>query len=375
MGLTALQSVAWFESFAPNDWGPNTHYVNPFSKLLGRPGEFYCADAVTATLLTAGIDIRKECPGYYNVGVMHNYMLGAPATGHLGFLTIARGHEDAGDVIMYHFDGEWAHVGMVRAPHSNGQFHTIEGDTSSPAFPGSETTAGVTTKRDRNDSDWPDGTVHIFRPGGYMPPAPTHVDTGQDLNTYLNVADVETLQGILGVTRDGLAGPGTVDALEVKAGYAPDGKLDTAGSNTVKKVQVEVNLANQTDLAVDGILGPQSASAIHTYLARGGKLAGLASQPTAMPKPKPKPTPPAPKVLSTISVGSSGSLVKELQNFMLKEFSAYSGSIKRTGGADGSFGNGTKAVIEQFQSRTGLAADGVVGPKTWAKLAQYGFKA
>lgn len=37
-------------------------------------------------------------------------------------------------------------------------------------------------------------------------------------------------------------------------------------------------------------------------------------------------------------------------------------------GADGSFGKLTETAVKAFQKKNGLTADGVVGPKTWAKL-------
>lgn len=264
--MTAGQAVAWFRSHQVNLWGPNVKYVNPFSTMLGRPGEYYCADAVTATLLTAGIDIRPGCPGYFNVGELFNYMWKQPASGHLGFKTIPLGQELPGDVIMYHFNGEWAHVGMVRARSSRQgllrrrYLHTIEGDTSSPKFPGSDFSAGVTTDRDRKWSDWGNGSaVHIFRPTGYAVPAP-------------------------------VAKPKVTTALPI------------------------------------------------------------------------------------LSKGSKGADVKALQEFLLRMFPAYAGPIKSSGGADGVFGSGTERVVKDFQSRSRLTADGVVGAHTWAALASDGFK-
>ena len=37
-------------------------------------------------------------------------------------------------------------------------------------------------------------------------------------------------------------------------------------------------------------------------------------------------------------------------------------------GADGVFGNSTKAAVLNFQKKKNLAADGIVGPNTWAEL-------
>lgn len=42
-----------------------------------------------------------------------------------------------------------------------------------------------------------------------------------------------------------------------------------------------------------------------------------------------------------------------------------------TGAVDGKVGRQTKQAIKEFQRAHGLAADGRVGSKTWAQLAQY----
>ena len=35
---------------------------------------------------------------------------------------------------------------------------------------------------------------------------------------------------------------------------------------------------------------------------------------------------------------------------------------------DGDFGPGTEVAVTRFQSDSGIAADGIVGPQTWAAL-------
>lgn len=59
--------------------------------------------------------------------------------------------------------------------------------------------------------------------------------------------------------------------------------------------------------------------------------------------------------------GSTGPAVVELQTLLAKAgFSP--------GAADGDFGARTKAAVIDFQRARGLAADGIVGPATWAAL-------
>ena len=70
-----------------------------------------------------------------------------------------------------------------------------------------------------------------------------------------------------------------------------------------------------------------------------------------------------------ISFGDSGDNVSKITSFMRKTFPAYT-STKALGSYYGKY---IKASITEFQKRTGLLADGNVGPITLAKLKEYGF--
>ena len=63
----------------------------------------------------------------------------------------------------------------------------------------------------------------------------------------------------------------------------------------------------------------------------------------------------------TLKLGSSGASVKTLQQ-------ALANAGFSPGAVDGQFGPKTAAAVKSFQSAKGLVADGVVGPKTWARL-------
>jgi peptidoglycan hydrolase-like protein with peptidoglycan-binding domain len=59
--------------------------------------------------------------------------------------------------------------------------------------------------------------------------------------------------------------------------------------------------------------------------------------------------------------GAAGKWVRELQNLLEK-------AGHDVGEVDGEFGGATKYAVLQFQRRSGLGADGVVGPQTWKAL-------
>ena len=119
--------------------------------------------------------------------------------------------------------------------------------------------------------------------------------------------EVKELQQLLNIDSDGIFGRGT--------------------ENAVKKFQ------HENGLVVDGIVGPVTLQRIKNS---GDKTIN-------------------PVVLR---LGSKGEEVEKLQ----KSLNLIS---------DGDFGKGTENAVKEFQSKSGLVSDGVVGPVTWSKL---GFK-
>ena len=71
--------------------------------------------------------------------------------------------------------------------------------------------------------------------------------------------------------------------------------------------------------------------------------------------------------LPKLSRGSKGKSVRALQILLIGN-----GCSCGSYGADSDFGPATDAAVKRFQDKNNLTADGVVGPKTWAKLLGLG---
>ena len=67
--------------------------------------------------------------------------------------------------------------------------------------------------------------------------------------------------------------------------------------------------------------------------------------------------------LPTLCYGCKGDSVKALQILLIGNDCSCGGY-----GADGDFGGATKIALMDYQGKMGLEADGVCGPKTWAKI-------
>jgi hypothetical protein len=82
------------------------------------------------------------------------------------------------------------------------------------------------------------------------------------------------------------------------------------------------------------------------------------------PAPKPPAPAPAPGARPTIRNGSRGAAVSRVQQHLKRNYPLYAKHLV----VDGIFGGKTEAAVREFQRRSGLVADGIVGPKTWARL-------
>lgn len=156
--------------------------------------------------------------------------------------------------------------------------------------------------------------------------------------------------------------------------HAGGGSAPAGGSQVVKDRQNWLNAARGAGLKVDGIAGPATLNAIKTYQsflrAYGytGAIDGIwgagtqaAHQKYYDSKQQPaKPT----GGRASISRGSKGTNVSDVQNRLKTNYPLYAGKLV----VDGDFGAATDAAVREFQRRSGLTQDGIVGPATYKAL-------
>jgi peptidoglycan hydrolase-like protein with peptidoglycan-binding domain len=96
----------------------------------------------------------------------------------------------------------------------------------------------------------------------------------------------------------------------------------------------------------------------------------LAREHNALP-----PTPPQPPIVGgrpVLRIGMMNSpQVLAVQKWANRWFPSYASTPLSE---DGDFGPGTERFVKEFQSRVSLQTDGIVGPNTWNKMYQNGFK-
>jgi peptidoglycan hydrolase-like protein with peptidoglycan-binding domain len=120
-------------------------------------------------------------------------------------------------------------------------------------------------------------------------------------------------------------------------------KVGVDGKFGPKTREAVLKLQRSRNLVVDGVVGPRTWQALDA---------------STTPAPTPVSTPASAR--PTLRLGSTGPAVAEAQRLLTRA------GYRTT--ADGKFGSGTQRSVINLQKGRGLAADGVIGPATWATL-------
>lgn len=96
----------------------------------------------------------------------------------------------------------------------------------------------------------------------------------------------------------------------------------------------------------------------------------LDAKPTPKPTPQPTPTPSFLPARGYFKRGDVSKNIGKIASFMRKTFPRYT----KKAALGNLYGPNLIASIKEFQRRTGLVADGFIGPLTLAKLKAFGFK-
>jgi hypothetical protein len=135
----------------------------------------------------------------------------------------------------------------------------------------------------------------------------------------------------------------------------------------VKDRQNWLNTARGERLMVDGLDGPATKAAIKRYQTFLGVTAdgiwGTNTQNAHQAYWNAVNAVPAPG-RGVVRRGNTGTNVQDLQNRLRSSYPLYASKLV----ADGNFGPATEAAVKEFQRRSGLAVDGIVGTQTWKAL-------
>jgi peptidoglycan hydrolase-like protein with peptidoglycan-binding domain len=113
--------------------------------------------------------------------------------------------------------------------------------------------------------------------------------------------------------------------------------------------------ARSHSVAVDGIFGPRTESAVKAFQQSKGLAADGVVGPNTWPR-----------LVVQVKKGSTGDAVRGVQEVI--KFHDLSGGEAPPVQIDGIFGPRTDAWVRGFQTAVGTPSDGIVGPITWRAL-------
>lgn len=178
----------------------------------------------------------------------------------------------------------------------------------------------------------------------------------------------------------------------------PDWKVSPAAVTSLKRLLADIHKRYNLTPSADSIKGHRDFAAtacpgpfLYPLLPgiRSDVVGLLGETAQARPVPAPKPAQPAKTPAKTpakanpsvLRVGVISDEVKRLQAGLARVFPAYrnnryqpAASRGKTLVVDGIFGAATAGWVKEFQRRTKIEVDGIVGAVTRAKLAEYGVK-
>lgn len=202
-------------------------------------------------------------------------------------------------------------------------------------------------------------------------------------------ATVMQYQAIKGLTVDGVIGRNTWDSIVNDYASIPAAEREvypgtplTRGSSgpAVLLMQTRLNLCVPVYPAInllnaDGVFGQNTANATRLFQKQFGltpdevigentwdKIIDVSNS-VATANHQAVQT----RYVGLVSIGSTGDSVRFVQSYMNRVGRAHTPSFP-TVTVDGIFGNATRALVLEFQTRFGLTADGVVGSNTWARM-------
>lgn len=388
--VSAAQAIAWFDPWLGyrDDAGTKIWMIGPDPHW---PGSAYCGKTQSDCAYELGLDISPTT--HARVVFVPHVVNDAKKEG----LWYTSYHSKPGDWVIFDWllsgyrDGYADHIGMIlHNDPSLPYVYTIEGNTKDENNVGPR---GIFVRRRwrvdilgcvNRQSAYTASTTPITTPVTNPNVAPEL--SNQNLNKWVDSAHIKTLQKILKVAVDGIAGKDTYTALQKKLGTTADGVLSGPASRAVVALQKAIGLKGKD---VDGVLGVVTGATLAKYLDKGGDFstgfkANPVSPPTASPviiRPVSNPIhDPSFTKLAVDGVAGSAT-VKAWQRYM---GTTVDGSIsgqdagwhslmpsaiwttvrwQNPGTADGS------QLIVQVQKKFRLKADGVVGPAT-AKAIQ-----